>query len=550
VSGYNEKSKRRVVPRWRSSLVSAGTKEFRPLRHRVLPAPEGGDVIESLLHQFQVHPDLGVAAEVIACAARSGELDRGRGAASFIVTQGEQSPSMLTEAAYALLQGGVPKLVDQELATHGKSIARLRQLLRASPQSPTIWADLAWHQAALGDTEKAQRSMSTALALAPQHRWILRAASRLFLHCGELERAHKILLKSPRTKYDPWLMAAELASAQIAGRVPKFIKPAQHLLSGRAFAPQHLSELAAAVATIELESGSGKFAKRLIRQALQDPTENALAQVEWIDRESKSGLELGETLRRVPDAFEASTWVKYKDGKIDEALSAAIAWANYEPFADRPPAMICYLASFLDNYELIIDVATEVLRRHPASQIHRNTLIFAELSTGYLLQPENRKLLNDAMSFLTRCIEGDDPVQAVANSGLLLYRSGGGEDGRVLYERAMELAEREGNFIAKAIAACYGAREAILAGSPWASASLDAANRAAKRINSPGVAFYLRKLNALVKEPAKVDQILSPIGAKKFQTSIPEPRIQLPDIRKALEGTPLLILPPSSFRAG
>jgi hypothetical protein len=43
----------------------------------------------------------------------------------------------------------------------------------------------------------------------------------------------------------------------------------------------HLGELAAAIATREIEGGGDKLGKKLMRTALIDPTENVLAQAEW-----------------------------------------------------------------------------------------------------------------------------------------------------------------------------------------------------------------------------------------------------------------------------
>ena len=461
-----------------------------------------------------------------------GKEEHARVAATFIRQNESQAPRILLAAAQSIIDGRRPPSVSVHIEKDAKAVAHLRVLLKARPKSAILWVELARHQAALGETEKAQKSMQIALGLAPDHRWVLRSANRLLLHAGNEEAAHRLLVKHPRTPHDPWLMSAELASALIAHKEPKFIRQAKDMLRHRSLHASHLSELAAAVATIELETGAGKNARKLLRQALIDPTENALAQIEWADRESHDGLALEPIVRRMPDAYEATCWVKYNDGQIEDALTAAQEWLQDEPFANRPVGMVCYLAAFLDDFDLIIKTAREALERDSEQVLHRNNLIYALLSKGQILRAPDDGELYKLIDFLKRRIadKDSDVSHPLADVGLLLYRIGRFQEGRKMYEISMSVAEKRGNYLGRALAATMNSREAILFQTAWAKEALNEAHKAAKRVVSPGITFYLRKLDALIGAPDKVSKILSPKNAAKWGT--PEPfRNAVKDLR-------------------
>ena len=541
---YNEKTKRRVVPRWRSSIVAASSKDFQPLKTK--PGKQRPEhILPTQVEDFEAAPDLGRAAELFATASRLGETARAKQAAAFIRSQGALAPSLLMDAALSVLNGIKPRLLSERITQDAAAVAHLRALLKRRPKTANLWVDLARHQAALGDTEKAAKSMQIALALAPNHRWVLRSASRLLLHAGEVEAAHRLIARHPRTRFDPWLISAEIASAQVAGKQPKFMRQARDMLRPQIWLPSHVSELATAVATVELETGTAKNARRLLKLALKDPTENALAQVEWAERDSRDGLKVASALSRTPDAYEASCWVKYNEGQLEEALEAARQWLQDESYATRPVGMVCYLASFLDDYKSVIETANEALLRHPDEVLHRNNLIFALLSQGELLANPDQAELASHVEFLRRRINAkdDDALHATANLGLLCYRLARLEDGRKLYEATMDAAEKMGNHLIRAHAAVMNSREALLSRAAWSNEALATARKLTKRILSPGLSFYMRKLEAVHKDPQKAAEILSPDTAKQYST----PK-QFVDLMKDLriehtESGPILWIP-------
>lgn len=521
---YNAKTKRRVIPRWRSATVTASAHEFQPLRARVMPRLDDGHEVAQRLRELRELPSLGTAADALATAIMGHHTDAAREAAHYIQEHRDEAPRLLLTMADSTLGGDKVILPGEQALSDAQAVARLRSLLRLNPRSPALWVDLARHFASLGEAEKALRSMRTALGLAPHHRWVLRAANRLLLHIERPDEAHRLLLKNPGTRHDPWLISAELATAQILRRTPNFMRQATDILRHKTHGAAQISELATAVATTFLEDGNRKGARRLLRLALLDPTENALAQVEWADRESRDGLHVEHAVRSLSDAYEADCWVKYSAGRLTEALVAAQAWRGDEPFADRPAAMISHIAGLLDDYDTIIRMTDEALLRHPDDHQARNNQVFANLSQLDFVPNATEPELASILQFLIRRIHAKegDLAQSVANLGLLYYRMGQLEHGQDCYEQATQALDKSGipgAQILAASASLYHAREAVLARATWAPQVLETTRRLVKRAAMAALEFQMRKIEALAERPDQAKNILSPRSAERFLSS-------------------------------
>jgi predicted permease len=149
-------------------------------------------------------------------------------------------------------------------------------------------------------------------SLSPNSRFVLRSAARLYLHANEPDRAHNLLLKAESTPFDPWLIAAELAIAPIAKVGPEFAYEAGWVLNSENYAPIHVTELASSLATLELADGNRRKARKLFQRALQSPTENSIAQVDWAAKQVGDPSRVAfddaviENLRAIPGVTAAS----------------------------------------------------------------------------------------------------------------------------------------------------------------------------------------------------------------------------------------------------
>ena len=310
-------------------------------------------------------------------------------------------------------------------------------MLHAQPKDPITWVELSRVYAILGHREQAKRSMIIGLQLANNNRFVLRSASRLWVHLDDPEQAHHILTKAERTPHDPWLLAAEIAVGSIDGRKPKFVKIARKMLTDERFSRGHISELAAAVATLELKFGSANRSKKLFRLSLEDPTENSIAQAAWASRKYNF-IHFNDRYLKRSNAFEAESWGHYQRSQWSEAVEKCKLWHFDQPFSSRPNIQgSCVTAVALEDYETSKWFADRGLMANPADFILLNNLAFAYINlkkfqtAESILSKLNRLALYDSHRVIQRSTEG-----------LLKFRTGNISRGRELYSDARSLARK------------------------------------------------------------------------------------------------------------
>jgi tetratricopeptide (TPR) repeat protein len=533
------KKPRRILPRWRSSLRAGKNADFTSLK-----APSGWvapitDELREQTEDFEHSPSIGTAAELVSTAILAGKPELAAAAASFILERRDDAPSTLAKLASSVM--GENSAFTLLLPSAALQIAKTRQLLRINPDNPVLWSDMSRHFASIGDKKQAFRCMKSALALAPNHRWILRTAARFLVHQNDAVGAHKLIATHPRTKSDPWLMAAELACAQVAGRAPKFWKQATDILRRDSFAPIHISELATAVAMMELENDARKRARKLVHKGLLVPTENTLAQIFWAkeNRHLSDGFGLAELVSSAVDAYEADFCVAMISGDLLSALDSATIWRDDEPFAARPCEEIAYAASLLDAHGQTIQMAARVKqldgRSDPSLELNA---IFARLSAGKLDKTKDKIEIDRIRAQLERTVANADgnSFHAFANLGLWEYRFGDPTVGREYYQQSIAIAQKVHRADGATLAATFAAREAILSADPNAAVILQQAKALAEKSQHKASEFYLRKLTALAEHPEDKDEILSPASASRFITAHKEvkPVIRVEKTKKGL----------------
>lgn len=529
MSIFQDKSQRRILPRWRTSGSAAQSADLmatKPLR--VMVTDDGSHLLESR-YAFEREPSIGNAADLIAAASMAGDTGTAAQAAGFVLANANQAPQTLLALAHSLLDAPVAPNIVPLVGTrsNGTVIAHTRTLLRLNSHNPVLWSDMARHYASHGNRREAKRCMNVALQLAPNHRWMLRIATRFLVHSGEAEEAHRRLAQHPRTPKDPWLLAAELATAQVAQRPPKFWRQGNDFLKLGGVAPLHLSELATAVGMFELETGEAKKARRLVEMALRDPTENTLAQVSWAreNKHLKGASVLDDLVQHASNAFEADFRLKGLAGDLLGAKSAGEQWACDEPFAARPIIGLAFIASILDDYDQTVELAENVRRLDGRVDLtlEMNTL-FARMSSSHLSVEKNRREIEAIHTRLMAIAQEKNAFHAMANLALWHYRFGQVPVGAALYQKVIAMLENTGPLERAALAAAYAAREAILVRQPGAQVLLEQAKAFAKRSRYAVAEFYVRKLDHLLLAPDKSAEILSPTTAVRYlSTSKPKP---------------------------
>ena len=413
MTAFPGSSERDVVPDWRPVARSLQTGEFSASSHRSI--------------------DVGV--EQVA-EQRS----------AFLRFRGEFAAADLIGAASALglpeesLPPGVHLLAhtfgDDEQALPSRDllssrIHNLRVRLREDPRDAYAHIDLALLYLNVGQLDQAQASVLRAKFLRPNSRFVLRAASRLQIHIGDLDAAVALLSNPAHESEDPWLLAPLLAASEMAGKPVGRVRLVRELLSDGRWSPRALSELASQMGTLELRSGKSKVGNSLVHQSLKDPNDNALAQAAWA---RTLGFELPtDQLEVRTGAHEARARVAATEWRWESALEAARQWVTDQPFSTSAGAYMGWVAAMADfGYDEAVEVLRLTLSANPGDATVSNNLAYCLIQQGEL---------EEARTLLYSTLEKRGPLDeevVLATRGMLRYREGDVTVGRQLYRQSVE----------------------------------------------------------------------------------------------------------------
>lgn len=500
-------NQRRVVPRWRTLEVTLQAGELRTLRKVDEKSDDGAIPIElaKRLERWRADPSLLSAGELVETAIVTGRENVAvRAARRLLQVDGRATPLLKEQAGRLLLRAGESKPWFKAEANPQETVSIWRARTRLHPGDALAWTELALQYTINNRTDVALKSMLAALQLAPDNRHVLRSAVRFFLHLKDRERAHDLLIRSSATKQDPWLLAAELATAEIAARSPRFAKIATKMLADGGLYPRQTTEMAAAIATLEMVSGNRKKAKRAFESSMIDPTGNAVAQAEWASPQFGGVLVPDSRLASVSEPSEALAFHRFAERRFSEVPEFCEAWANEEPYSIRPYEFGSTAAGAAGDYEVALDLAVRGLKRRPGAAKLGNSAAFA-------LASMNRTTEATAALATIDVRDHDDASRlvALANRGLIAFREGRVEEGAAAYKDVMEGFRRQGARGSEVAAKIYYAREAEAAGLPEAQALIDSATEAWSKLDRhPHHVLERMRLNreaqnATLADPAK-----------------------------------------------
>jgi tetratricopeptide (TPR) repeat protein len=489
-----EDAERRMVPRWRLFRDATRLAELRPVVSTITRATINLDAVHERISDWRRERTLSFAGDVLGSAFAVPGLADVDDAARYVLSREDAPPSLRWIAkgvVEALTSGDVSRRADKsdhaapsrssqqsDILQHRQRIAHLKKHLLVAPSDAIAWTSLARDYAILGQKRQSLRAISVAVTLAGTNRFILRSAVRGYVHFDDADAAWTILRRSGLVRSDPWLIAAEIATAMITGRSSRTIKDARKVLADKAFAPSQLTELASSLASLELDAGANQRARKLFRLAMQDPNDNSVAQAEWATRVGKLDA-VGPDSLETAQSFEARAWDKYARGEWQEALVESLSWLDDEPFSSRPAQFGLFVASVLvEDYDVAESMGVRGLAANPDDQAVLNNLAFTLASAGKI---------SAAVAIYERMqptlMSRDTTSAWLATGGLIQFRLGAPDLGRESYRFAMDLAERTGAQAQCALASAYLAREELLAGSPFGEAALRNAEEQADHSN-------------------------------------------------------------------
>jgi tetratricopeptide (TPR) repeat protein len=432
---------RRLIPKWRTIATTLESAEAGSHKSAATTKPQGdaeelqrsianwreertpgflGDVLAHSIHKELIPQVLDVSLE----ARRRGD--------PMTVVQSTIIEELLATSGEALIAQGSAEATVQAKHPYQAGIQRLRALLSSNPNNALAWLDLAQFQAAQGKTKGAERSILSALNLAPDNRTVIRTAARFWVHANQHDLAHQLVRRHQRTTNDPWLMASEIALADLAGVPSVFLtKGKRFIVDNAKFNPAHLTELSGVIADEEFKAGQLKRAREAFRKALQLPNDNMIAQA--IQHQARFGvvLESPQINQALARSHEAQVIKAWSDREPDLAERHGKAWHNEEPFSSRPIQFLSSLYLFKGEYENSERWIKVGLGADPSDRGLLINLAFlhARAGRGSDMTSVLRRLRN---------AHGDANPFAKATEGLFEYSQGRFENGDHLYNEAVE----------------------------------------------------------------------------------------------------------------
>ena len=475
-----EKKDRRLIPNWRSFSTTISLGELDS--SSVIPIVKPNLSIDEYIEDFQTNETIPFAADLISASIVNGFTDNElvKKAAQFITDRQNEATKSQYDISKNILsttetstECPIENITIKELENclpkenYYLQIQRLKKNLIDFPYNPIIWVELSRCYSILGQEKQAVKSMKIAVQLAPENRFVLRCAVRLFSHYYELEIAHDILKKTRITNFDPWLTSAEISIAMLQGRNSRYIKRGIELVDSKNLSPFSITELASSIATFELLSGERKKSKKMFGKSLISPNDNSLAQIEWVLSDiDKSLIDREQINIKTKHNFEAQAFSNFYQAtltdkkKLIDALNNTCQWFYDMPFSKRPVIMGSSIAAILDERNLSIKFLESGLISHSNDALMLNNI-------AYYLALENRT--KDAFVYLERAkAQGTSKTKTIdicltATSGLVYFREKKYEAGRNEYLKAIERTVLENNKYHNWIAILNYTREEILA---------------------------------------------------------------------------------------
>lgn len=474
-------AERWVIPRWRGSRDTIDRGELGPIDRSGRRFSTSADLVNSRVAAWREKLELGFASDAISSGLVLGHASLTTEAARSVLLESSNASPIAQQVASRVLnlpetfnpaaqpetnEGGVA--IDNVRA----SVGELRRLLAQDPRNAIGWVDAARLYAILGINDKAGRAIDIALQLAPQSRFVLRAASRFFVHTRDPDRAVWMLRKSPRTQSDPWLLSAEIAISGMSSKASRLVRRSRSVIGDDAFSAFHVSELASAVATLELNAGNRRMASRYFARSLTAPTENSVAQARWAARRSNSVVVEHEHLL-ISNSFEARALDSFLSGDWQESVRHAQGWIGDEPFSHRPVLFASFVASsMLQDHSTAERLLRRALELDPAHPALLNNLAYALACTDRIAE---------AKAVFTEISTTPESASArtvrLATAGLLAFRSQQPDEGRRLYEAAIDAAKEGSLWYQRSLAITLLAREEVIAKTVAARGALERATR-------------------------------------------------------------------------
>jgi tetratricopeptide (TPR) repeat protein len=282
-----------------------------------------------------------------------------------------------------------------------------------------------------------------------------------------------------------------------------------NLIDDENFNPFEVSELASAIATLEMFNANSKGARKLFRKALRQPTENSIAQAVWASHITKQDLIKVQNFD-APLKFEALARSFYETKEWSVALNQGKGWILDQPFAVTPVLFTGHVASIIEDFEIAARIYTFGLMANPSNTTLLNNLAFVLASDDKpgLAERELGRIDKTSLS-------DEEQIVITATEGLINFRKRNIVAGRELYRRAIEKAKEHKQAHLALRAFMFLAREEINAGTDEGQQALGNAETVAKGTSPPeDLKILMKKLQKLVESDPIAFSVVRQLGER------------------------------------
>lgn len=453
---------RKMLPRWRRFQNPANLEELNSICKKPLTKGDSGEH-DFAIECWRAENSLENAIELCSSAIVHGKFKDADVAASYIV---ENEPPSLSVAHLAQKVLHPDRKIERmQVDDRRVEIAVLKKRSHNSPYNAAVWVDLALAYAALGQNDKAKRSIEIALSIAPHNRFVVRCATRFFVHIHNDSRARRIVKNYRFLRNDPWVLAVDLSLSSAETISSKHVKLAKNMIDRDSIPRFHASELAVTLSGIESKNSAHRSARRLMERGLKEPTENSIAHAQWVKNQHEMKVSLSDDVVNRDSVHEAQVYKHFDEGDWYQCMNKAKQWNECEPYSTRPFDIMTYVSSVCqDSYAECIKYGESGLKLDKSNFTLLNNLVIGHALNGDI---ENAEIAFNLIK--ESSLSEDNYPTYIATKGMLAFRQKKVDEGVNLYGDAIA---KIGNSHKKrkSIARLFLAREKILAKTPDAYA--------------------------------------------------------------------------------
>ena len=488
MNGSTPYQNRKLLPRWRtlSQTVDHGELKYARKSANKPVNFNSSSLLSDLVARWQKERNIENAAELISSGVVVGVNNEVENAANFLIESSNQVAPAIIRASNMVLNGNVVSPVEDsslfsnlgDINSIYRKISKLKTRVRKAPRDAISWIELARLYTLLGQNEPASKCIQMAVDLAPENRFVLRAASRFFANSGDSDEGLFLLRKSNSINRDPWLQATEISLSDIGGVSSKYLKFAIDQIMKDVWEPRHSAELCGAAATVLYADGRNSKARKLMKLSIRDPNENSFTQAEWASIKGWAPS-ISDELFQIELAPEALTLRERHALNWERAISACINWSEMEPTSSMPLTFGAFISLVaLENGHK----ALTFLER-AAVRIPNDPMVINNQAVAYAYIGDIEKATTSLNQLNSMQLPKDRKAVQVATNGLIEYRRGEFSKGRDLYIDAIRISDELKDDSTKFLAIWHLLREESKLGTPKIEEIVKYVDKIYRRIN-------------------------------------------------------------------